>query len=167
MQTKPAAEKAVDVRHIKWQAKQFIDAALKCLPPDLPNGVWEGPVGPGVVCAAFGVELWFKVLHFIAYPNKRLPREHDLLKLFKLLPVHLREQLANRCSNTHAEFESALGINAAVFVSWRYAYEHGMGSTGLIEALEADVRQLLELASASEALYVDYAPPHKSKSNTP
>jgi hypothetical protein len=145
--------KDVDVRHMTGQARQFLVAALKCLPPGLPNGVWEGPVGPGVVCAAFGVELWFKALHCAAHPDKPVPAAHDLLKLFKSLPLDVRDEVAAACNYSLDELANALAIDAGVFITWRYAYEHGMGAEGPVKALEADVRLLLELARACESTY--------------
>lgn len=149
----PAAR--VNISSLTSQARQFTIAMQRCLPASLADGVWEGPVAPGVVCGAFAIELWLKALFCISNPSGSVPRKHDLVDLFSRLPEKLGSELIGKCPSyaPPEKFAASLQVNARVFETWRYAYEHGPGPDGSMLPLEADVRLLIELADACETVY--------------
>jgi len=83
-------------------------------------------MGIDVVCLAFSVELHLKELHRVV--SKRIPKGHNITKLFDALPTEVQKEVAAHYSIAkygwdHAEFERELHAISDGFEKWRYAYE--------------------------------------------
>ena len=77
------------------QAVGFFNAASRCLAnvaisPQIQNS----PMTPGVVCAAFSVELYLKLLNVFTSGNA--PRGHKLDELFAPLPADVKSSLGEK-----------------------------------------------------------------------
>lgn len=138
----------IRVNSICGQAKQFMDASLRCYPGIISDGILEGPIAPAVVCNAFAVELWLKALYCIENPNDFVPHGHDLLQLFKKLPIDTQRNLLSFCEYKSEQFNLILGNDAMSFDLWRYAYEHGAGSDKPAYALSVNFILLRKLGVA-------------------
>ena len=75
---------------------------------------------PGVVCAAFSIELGIKSLLFT---TGHVPRTHNLSTLFLKLPETTQGRIVAQCSDTREAFDNSLCEIANVFEEWRYVYE--------------------------------------------
>lgn len=135
---------------VRSQARQFQEAALRCIPQPMQDGIHEGPIAPGVVCAALSVELWLKAMICAADPTGNVPGGHNLFTLFKKLPEKVQTALLDRCGRSRDEFEKSLEADANAFIVWRYTYEHGAGASEPIEALSTHVGLLFALGKACE-----------------
>ena len=107
---------------IATQARNFTEAGQRCL-GDLRHGAVPGPIGPGIVCMSFAVELWFKALGCLSDPSGEVPTGHDLIALFNMLSTDIQDALLARCGQTKAYFLRALHEDARAFETWRYSYE--------------------------------------------
>lgn len=119
------------------QAVGFFNAASRCfanvaITPRINNS----PMTPGVVCAAFSVELYLKLLNLLASGN--LQKGHKLDELFSSLPVKEQQKVAEKYGNAAIAAHIAEMSNA--FVTWRYEHEH--------EALAINPSALLAIATA-------------------
>jgi hypothetical protein len=112
-----------------------------------------------MVCGAFAIELWMKALHAAAYPDKRVPGGHNLAKLFGALPERMRKQLVAATDYDAEDFDERLSVNSEVFETWRYSYEHHLGATEPVEALQADAHHMKKLAAACELVYAGLRTP--------
>lgn len=79
---------------------------------------------PAIVNCAFACELYLKAL----LTGNKIGRIHDLEKLWKKLPIDLRERIDNKIKNKYGKIENAFGIPhikqiAKAFNDWRYCYE--------------------------------------------
>ncbi len=148
----PIPVSSIDVRAIRGQARQFGKAAQLCIPEPMRNGVLEGPITPGIVCASFAVELWFKAMLCAGNPTGILPLGHNLLDLFDSLPESVRLALIEKCDLTSPEFLEFLAEDARVFETWRYSYEHGALATEPVHALSANTGMMFKLFRACDVV---------------
>ena len=92
-----------------------------------------------IVCLAFALELYIKDLHWVV--NEKVPRGHDILKLFERLPEDIRQKvfehesisqnpfatrpsmLCTKPANEYDGFISQIKLISDGFVKWRYSYE--------------------------------------------
>ena len=84
-------------------------------------------MGVDVVCLAFSVELHLKDLHRVV--SNRIPKGHNIAKLFGALPAEIQEEVASHHSIARygwdkAQFECELRAISDGFEKWRYAYEN-------------------------------------------
>lgn len=114
---------------IAAEARNFAEAGRRCM-GEMKHGSIPGPIGPGIVCMSFAVELWFKALGCLSDPSGDVPTGHDLAALFSGLSSDIQDALIARCGHPRAYFLSVLQEHARTFEVWRYAYEQ--------EAIQAD-----------------------------
>lgn len=117
------------VEAIATEARSFADAGRLCM-GNRKHGSIPGPIGPGIVCMSFAVELWFKALGCLSNPSGDVPTGHDLAALFNALSPDIQDALIARCEQPRAYFFKVLQEDAKAFEVWRYAYEQ--------EAIQAD-----------------------------
>jgi len=143
---------ALNPGHLRSHAREFTEAARLCVPqPKLTGIIPLG--GPGTVLAAFALELWFKALYCKANPLGIAPTGHDLRRLFDSLEPIQKGAIGSKSGHSLADICSELQANADVFQTWRYAYEHGAGQPGPVQALEANIGLLFDLLKACEEVY--------------
>jgi hypothetical protein len=112
---------AHDPQQIKNTAFSFLLAADRCFEErPLPNGQFEMPLVPAIVCSAFGVELCLKAIITI---EKGKATGHELLKLFIKLSPQSKAALAASLSLEEKALCQKLGSISSAFVDWRYIYE--------------------------------------------
>jgi hypothetical protein len=76
------------------QAGGFFNAASRCFASiAITPRVHNSPLTPGIVCAAFSVELYLKLLNFLAFGKS--PRGHTLEELFASLAGDRRRVRGN------------------------------------------------------------------------
>ncbi len=119
------------------QAVGFFNAASRCfanvaITPRINNS----PMTPGVVCAAFAVELYLKLLHILATGSPQ--RGHKLSELFAALPPKEQQRIAEKYGNP--EIAAHIAQMSDAFVTWRYEHEH--------EALTINPSALMAVATA-------------------
>ena len=114
---------------IAADARSFAEAGRRCI-DEIKLGAIRGPMGPGIVCMSFAIELWFKALGCLSDPQGDVPIGHDLLALFNGLSQEVQDALIARCGQPRAYFLNVLQEDAKTFEVWRYAYEQ--------QALQAD-----------------------------
>lgn len=127
---------------IATEARSFTEAGRRCL-GDMRHGVIPGPVGPGIVCMSFAVELWFKALGCLSNPAGEVPSGHDLSALFNLLSTDIQDALIARCAQTRMHFLNALQEDAKAFETWRYSYEWAARQPASQDGLEVMTVNLL------------------------
>src|SRR5262249_44529889 len=98
----------------------FFNAASRCeadvrLSPFTGNSL----MGPAVVCYAFSLELYLKLLHVLA--SGKSPRGHELNKLYDDLPSKTKSDLLAECERIDLVNELTSAANA--FKEWRYSHE--------------------------------------------
>jgi hypothetical protein len=146
---KPASENILRV------ARGFLDTARELeathrretAPP--PKGTtidhaWvdraQGRIVSATMLEALAVELALKARLINA--NIEPPNIHDHFKLFKKLPLEIRDQAnkeyqSRRHPAMRKTLAEALAFSANVFVDWRYAYEHSSVRASAGEMLHA------------------------------
>jgi hypothetical protein len=107
---------------IATEARSFTDAGRLCM-GDRMHGSIPGPIGPGIVCMSFAVELWFKAFGCLSNPSGDVPTGHDLAALFNGLSPDIQDALIARCGQPRAYFLNVLQEDARTFEVWRYAFE--------------------------------------------
>lgn len=107
---------------IATDARGFAEAGRRCI-GEIKHGAIPGPMGPGIVCMSFAIELWFKALGCLSDPQGDVPTGHDLLALFNGLSQEIQDALIVRCGRPRAYFLHVLQQDAKTFEVWRYAYE--------------------------------------------
>ncbi len=121
-------------RHAPWAANAAISGANRT------NNLGAPPI----VNFGFAIELYIKLLHFLA--NGRLVLGHDLRVLFldmESVAPNVAAAVINRhfyCGGDRGEFLEDISDVANVFEEWRYAYEKSL--------LCASADSLLTLANA-------------------
>ena len=119
------------------QAIGFVNAASRCDSEVLITPlVSNRPLTVAVVCYAFAIELYLKLLCVIGTGEH--PRQHELDKLLLALTPSARAAL-----DAYAKPLDAAAAVAALgksFTEWRYAHEH--------EQLSANISDLKALAAA-------------------
>jgi HEPN domain-containing protein len=123
------------------QALAFFNAASRCeadimITPSVTNS----PLAPAIVCYAFSLELYLKLLHVLA--TGAATKGHKLDELFLSLPPNLQTELA--ALYPHGELVPQLSAVTNAFIEWRYGHEHG--------ALAIDPRVLTEMARSCHKL---------------
>lgn len=129
------------------QAIGFFNAATRCfanvaITPRINNS----PMTPGVVCAAFSVELYLKLLHLLAVGTPQ--RGHKLSELFTALPQTAQQQIAEKYGNP--EIAADIVQMSDAFVTWRYEHEH--------EALTINPTALMAVATACHLVIRELKP---------
>lgn len=110
-----------DPKQIKNTAFSFLLAADRCFEQrSLPNGQFQMPLVPAVVCTAFGIELCLKAI--ITIENGKATG-HELLKLFIKLSPQSKTALAAALSLEEKSLRQKLSSISGAFVEWRYIYE--------------------------------------------
>lgn len=80
------------------QAVGFFNAASRCFANvAISPLIHNSPMTPGVVCAAFSVELYLKLLNLLASGNPQ--RGHKLDELFASLPSKEQQKVAEKYGN--------------------------------------------------------------------
>lgn len=103
------------------QAVAFFNAGSRCAADiSITPTVSNMPMAPAVVCFAFSLELYLKLLHVIS--SGAQVRGHKVDALFDSLPADLRERIA-RAYGT-ASLSDHLRAASGAFVDWRYQHEH-------------------------------------------
>ena len=87
----------------------------------LPDGKFQMIPGPGIICAAFCIELAFKGL--LTAHGKQYRREHDLSWLFEHLPKEIQHAVVIASGYPEVAFPVFLKGISKAFVDWRYAFE--------------------------------------------
>lgn len=100
-------------------------------------------MGVEIVCLAFSVELYIKNLHYAI--TGKVPRGHNILKLFKQLPEQIQQEIfahdsisqnpfitrgdifsTKRFTSDYSAYDGFIDQIKAIsdgFVKWRYSYE--------------------------------------------
>jgi hypothetical protein len=133
---------------IKTSASHFLECAANCLNDGKIEDGKRLLLVPGVVCAAFSIELSYKLLLKMATSEE--VKGHLFEELHKKLPPQIKERVA-LFSN---DFDSFIKRNNNVFVYARYHHEENSFSFreseilqfakyiyGVAEALELETRQ--------------------------
>src|SRR5437879_325971 len=84
-----------------------------------PPLVSNAPMAPAVVCYAFALELYLKLLHVLT--TGKSPKGHKLDELFLGLPPSAKAEITALYGNNALAALSAAGD---AFVEWRYGHEH-------------------------------------------
>ncbi len=91
---------------------------------------------PGVVCAAFSVELYLKLIYLLATGSPQ--RGHKLKELFAALPAKEQQRVTMKYGNP--EIAAHVAQMSDAFVTWRYEHEH--------ESLTINPSALMAVATA-------------------
>ena len=119
------------------QAVAFYNAASRCFSNiGITPLIQNSPMTPGIVCAAFSVELYLKLIHVLA--SGKAPHGHKLSELFASLGSTERALIEK--SFGHPELEAHIAKASTAFVDWRYEHEH--------EALNTDPNTIMSIATA-------------------
>ena len=138
----------MDQKRAKDTANAFWMASARCMEQRrISPAQFNMPLVPGVVCAAFSIELGLKSL---VAKTKQPPKTHDLRKLFELLPQEIQDRLVVACSPTRAAFNSSIAAISNVFEEWRYVYEQ--------ETVQLDMAFLQRLADTVYTVINEPAP---------
>lgn len=105
------------------------------------QGQIESLVVPGVVCAAFAIELGIKA---IALGEGTQPRGHGLDELFGILSVPEQNAIKDSIGLPDPDFQKELKVAAGAFVEWRYIYE-------ATETVSANLQFLQKFSSAVQS----------------
>ena len=129
------------------QAMGFFNAASRCfsnvaITPRIDNS----PMAAGIVCAAFSVEMYLKLLAVLG--TGKYSHGHKLAELYAELPAETRTKLTAKYGS--ADVEKHIGEVSAAFVEWRYEHEH--------ESLNINPSVLVRLAKACHALARELKP---------
>lgn len=103
------------------EAVSFFNAASRCeaevmLSPLAGNSLMV----PAVVCYAFSLELYLKLLHVLA--SGKSTKGHELNELYDSLPPKTKHDLLAECDGIDLVSELTSAANA--FRQWRYSHEH-------------------------------------------
>ena len=138
----------MDQKRAKDTANSFWMASARCMEQRrISPTQFNMPLVPGVVCAAFSIELGFKSL---VARTASPPKTHDLKKLFELLPQATQDRIVTACSPTRAVFNMSIAAVANVFEEWRYVYEQ--------DKVELDMAFLQRLADTVYTIINESAP---------
>jgi hypothetical protein len=103
-------------------SRSFYMAFRRCMEqrPTAPDK-FELPLVPGVVCAAFSIELGFKTM---LLKEQKAIKGHNLEKIFARLGSSKQSALIAKTELTETQFKKELERIANAFEQWRYVYEH-------------------------------------------
>jgi hypothetical protein len=129
------------------QAVGFFNAASRCFSNiSISPLIHNSPMTPGVVCAAFSVELYLKLLILLASGSPQ--RGHKLDELFAALPQKEQQKVTEKYGNPAISTHIKEVSNA--FVTWRYEHEH--------EALTINPDALMAIARACHLVVREMKP---------
>ena len=141
----------MDLKRAKDTANSFWQSAARCLEQRRISPThFNMPIVPGVVCAAFSIELGLKTL---IGGSSTPPKSHNLEKLFSLVPANTQDQIVAGCASTRASFDASLSLVANAFEDWRYIYEQ--------ETVQLDMAFLQRLSDAVYSI-INGLPPNNS-----
>jgi capsule polysaccharide modification protein KpsS len=105
-----------------YQAIAFFQAGSRCeadfkLTPNVTNSL----SAPAIVCYAFAIEIYLKLLSQMA--QVEIKRKHTLSILFNTLPRNYIEIIVKHYNLSEAELRKAISDVSNAFVEWRYLYE--------------------------------------------
>jgi HEPN domain-containing protein len=131
---------------LRDNAKAFKKSGDKCIELFM-NGEYSLGV-PAVVNLAFSIELYLKFL--FAEPREQTPpKEHNLLKLFRLLDSVMQDDIIKMSNYDKDEFESLLKKHSSAFIEWRYVHDTDGDMLAdfkfmknLIDSIESIVKQI-------------------------
>ena len=111
----------MNVDQAKNSSKSFHKAFHRAMEPR-PTGPnqFEMLAVPGVVCAAFAIELGLKAL---VLQKGVQAKGHDLEKLFSKLEPAQQTALIKAVGIAESDFNKELKATANAFIDWRYIYE--------------------------------------------
>ena len=119
------------------QAIGFFNGGSRCIADiKITPSITNSPMSPAIVCFAFSVEMYLKLLSVLATGNHA--KGHELHKLFTNLSDNIKQKLNH--SYVNSNFENDILSVSNSFVEWRYAQEH--------EALNINPQLLIDLATA-------------------
>lgn len=105
----------------------------------MPNGQFQWPMVPAVVCAAVSIEIGFKA---ITLSEGSTASGHELAKLFKKLSPAAQDLIVKEVGLDRAAFTVALDSVSNAFVEWRYVFEKN--------SAQVDMGFLTKLANATQ-----------------
>lgn len=151
---------------IAHEARQFAEAGRRCI-GDRKHGSTPGPIGPGIVCMTFAVELWLKALGCLSRPTGDVPTGHDLFALFNGLSKDIQDALIARCGQPRGYFLEVLQEDARAFEVWRYSFEQEALQAGSGEIVMS-VHLLLTdtLPAVCELVYQEFKVTHAATRKT-
>ncbi len=164
MQPKWAGKRTGDTQKLLNNAVAFWEAADRCYHTAYSKVGSSGRrvqvSGPAVVCYAFSIELFLKLLGQLAN-DTYLGNEHRLDELHRQLPEGLRATIQNHYANagqpTGSDVTHHLQEAARTFVDWRYVHEHDPHEHGG-EPLDADPEALARIVFALRETVREVAP---------
>lgn len=129
------------------QAVGFFNAASRCFANvAITPCVTNSPMTPGVVCAAFSVELYLKLLNLLA---TGIPKHgHKLDELFAALPAKEQQRIADKYDGN--DLAAHIAQMSDAFVTWRYEHEH--------ETLSINPTALMAVATACHLVVREMKP---------
>ena len=129
-----------EARKFSRFARVFLIASNRCQEQRLlPNGQFEMPLIPAIVCMAFSVELNFKA---IIKAQSDDAKGHRLDKLYAKIAEPEHSSIIKEIGLSDKEFRKKLSEVGNAFVDWRYAYEQ--------ESISLDVDFLRRLSEAAQ-----------------
>ena len=133
----------MSAKSAKQLSAAFLTASERCLTERPCGGETLSIVlVPGIVCAAFSVELGLKAQ---IMEDGRMAKGHRLFDLFQKLDPKCQSNLVKLVGLDQETFENELAHMSEAFVQWRYVYEHDEVSINL-GFLEKLVRAMQALA---------------------
>ena len=129
------------------QALSFLEAGSRCAAQiSLTPRKFRTPLVPAIVCYAFAVELYLKLLLVLSKVDFK--KEHRLELLFGLLPASTQDDLTKAYGDP--SLAKDLAEVGSAFVVWRYEHEY--------EQIGIDPRILLAVADACHRVVRTIAP---------
>ena len=104
------------------QANAFFQAGSRCeadfrLSPNVRNTL----IAPAVVCYAFALEIYMKLLCHITQISVK--KNHNLIEQFDALPESAIKIMAKHYRTSEPELRKDIEAISNAFVEWRYLYE--------------------------------------------
>ncbi|MDE2309785.1 MAG: HEPN domain-containing protein [Betaproteobacteria bacterium] len=129
------------------QAIGFFNAGYRCMANVcITPLITNSPMSPAIVCFAFSIELYLKLVHVLS--TGQTPKGHKLEELFSSLPESSRQSLAAKYGS--AELPSHIATVSTAFVDWRYEHEH--------ETLAVNPQVLINIATCCHKLARELKP---------
>lgn len=103
------------------QAIGFFNAGSRCLADiSITPLIRNSPMSPAIVCFAFSIELYLKLLH--VFTTGKAPKGHKLEELFFSLSEATRQNLTDKYGSS--ELQAHISAISTAFIDWRYEHEH-------------------------------------------
>ena len=123
------------------QAIGFFNGGSRCIADlKLTPTITISPMAPAIVCFAFSVEMYLKLLCVLSTGS--YTKGHKLDDIFRSLPEEFQKNLIAKYVNTN--FETDISNVSNAFIEWRYEHEY--------EALTINPQLLINIASACHTL---------------